>query len=92
MQFCKLGLGKKKDHGLVEVEHERIPTSLTIHFFGAKGDRPLTFGQFSTFLHNFQREILLTEFMEYSGGLDTINVQDFADILLKHTTFSNQVS
>ncbi len=91
IQFCQLGLSKKKQLiGEAEVANLLL-TTLSVHFFGVTGERPLTFGQFSTFLKNFQREMLLTEFLEYSRGLEHISIQDFSEILLKYTTLSNEV-
>jgi hypothetical protein len=70
---------------------ESIPTTLCVLFFGPNGDKPLTFGHFSTFLANFQREMIQSEFVEYSRGQDIISPKDFANILLKYSSISQSV-
>lgn len=81
-QFCQLGLSKKRD--VSHTSTESNPTTLYVHFFGPTGDKPLTFGQFSTFLASFQREVLQAEFNEYSRGLDKVTEKDFAQILMRY--------
>lgn len=60
-------------------------TTLMVHFFGPKNDHQLKFEEFSAFLSNFQREILLAEFLEYSQGQDVISNHDFLAMLIKYT-------
>ena len=92
--FCQIG--RKKFDDLETSTDEKIPKSipptfLTQYFFGPKGDQPLTFEEFSTFVHEFQREMLLIEFFEYSRGHNVISFSDFMEILLKYTVMIPKV-
>ena len=92
--FCQIG-GKKFD--LDEKNVEKIPKSirpatfLAQYFFGPKGDQPLTFEEFSNFVHEFQREMLIIEFFEYSRGHNVISFSEFMEILLKYTVMIPKV-
>ena len=71
-------------------------STLLVHFFGrtnASGIyHDLTYEEFSAFINGFQREIRHAEFEEYSRGHDFIAEEDFAEIFLKYTTFTMEVS
>lgn len=69
-----------------------LETTLTTHFFGRKGDHKLTFDEFSAFIAGFQKEVLWAEFLEYSRGMETISEIDFANLLLRYTDLSEEVS
>lgn len=66
-------------------------TTLTTHFFGSDSKHALTFEEFSGFVRALQREVLMTEFMEFSRGLSTITERDFAELLLRYTDLSDEV-
>lgn len=88
-RFCRMGFTANKKK--VKTEENSICTTLTRYFFGPKQDKPLSFKHFSAFLLNFQREMLLAEFVEYSRGQATIDSRDFAELLLKYTTLQPEV-
>jgi hypothetical protein len=71
-------------------------STLLVHFFGrtnASGIyHDLTYEEFSAFITGFQREIRHAEFEEYSRGHDFIAEEDFAEIFLKYTNFTFEVS
>ena len=71
-------------------------STLLVHFFGrtnASGIyHDLTYEEFCAFIQGFQREMLHAEFEEYSRGHDFITEEDFADIFLKYTDLSVEVS
>ena len=68
-------------------------TTLLVHFFGRTNTsgvyHELTYEEFSAFIQGFQREILLAEFEEYSRGHDIIAEEDFAEIFLKYTKYTD---
>ena len=66
-------------------------TTLTQHFFGADGKHALTFEEFSAFIRALQREVLMTEFTEFSRGLEKIAERDFAELLLRYTDLTDEV-
>ncbi|XP_045482368.1 calcium uptake protein 3, mitochondrial isoform X2 [Harmonia axyridis] len=62
-----------------------VDTSLSLHFFGPKGNNELNFESFRQFMLNLQMEVLELEFSEFAKGLPTISEVDFAKILLRYT-------
>uniref|UniRef100_A0A0K8TCM4 EF-hand domain-containing family member A2 n=2 Tax=Lygus hesperus TaxID=30085 RepID=A0A0K8TCM4_LYGHE len=62
-----------------------VDTTLTIHFFGEKGNNELHYEGFRKFMADLQTEVLEQEFNEFSKGQDTISEVDFARILLRYT-------
>ncbi|KAA0188084.1 EF-hand domain-containing family member A2 [Fasciolopsis buskii] len=64
-------------------------TTLMTHLFGRHQDSPLTYGEFIRFMQNVQTEALDVEFRTYSMGLPSINPEDFAKIILRHTKLSH---
>ena len=92
--FCQIGRRKfdTLDNEKITTTEEKIPnTFLTQYFFGPKGDQPLTFEEFSKFVHEFQQEMLLIEFFEYSRGHNVISFSEFMEILLKYTVMIPKV-
>ncbi|BET01205.1 EFh [Nesidiocoris tenuis] len=71
------------DQGL-QRQHN-VDTTLTIHFFGDKGNNELHYEGFRKFMADLQTEILEQEFNEFSKGQNTITEVDFAKILLRYT-------
>jgi Ca2+-binding EF-hand superfamily protein len=61
-------------------------TSLVRHFFGAKGRDKLYSKDFFKFIEDFQTEVREIEFYRHSKGMPAITEEDFASILLKHTS------
>ena len=106
-QFLRLATAKRfeKSEKLSE-ESKLSPTSpinqnvcessLLVHFFGRTNAtgiyHDLTYEEFCAFIQGFQREMLHAEFEEYSRGHDYITEEDFADIFLKYTDLSVEVS
>ncbi|XP_044764916.1 calcium uptake protein 3, mitochondrial isoform X2 [Coccinella septempunctata] len=62
-----------------------VDTTLSLHFFGPKGNNELNFESFRQFMLNLQMEVLELEFSEFAKGLPTISEVDFAKILLRYT-------
>lgn len=62
-----------------------VDTTLSLHFFGIKGNNELNFEGFKQFMLNLQMEVLELEFSEFAKGLPTISEADFAKILLRYT-------
>lgn len=78
-QFCSLAAKKKPQNDLPE------KSTLIVHFFGFDRNHLLNFENFSSFVSNFQKEVLLTEFHEYSRGQEKISSLDFVSMILKYT-------
>ena len=62
-----------------------------VHFFGINCDKDLTFEQFSSFVSNFQHEVLKFEFKQYSGGEIYLRGPDFAEMVLKYTKLNPEM-
>ncbi|KAL3290083.1 hypothetical protein HHI36_023452 [Cryptolaemus montrouzieri] len=62
-----------------------VDTTLSLHFFGPRGNNDLNFESFKQFMLNLQMEVLELEFSEFAKGLPTISEVDFAKILLRYT-------
>lgn len=65
-------------------------TTLTVHFFGQKGNDVLNYDDFHRFMENFQTEILELEFLQFSHGMPTIKEDEFARILLRYTILTKE--
>ncbi len=74
------------------VRYRQFPVDSTLktHFFGRSGDHKLEYKEFASFLEGLQREVLRTEFLEYSRGLEVISERDFAHLLLRYTDLTEQ--
>ncbi len=50
------------------VRYRQFPVDSTLkrHFFGKDGKHKLLYAEFEAFLEGLQREVLMTEFLEYS--------------------------
>lgn len=83
---------------LDDVTNTGASTTLQAHFFGSGGNswnntrHNLTFDEFSAFIRAIQREVLMTEYLEYSRGLEKISERDFAALLLRYTDLTEEVS
>ncbi|VDN60569.1 unnamed protein product [Dracunculus medinensis] len=71
-----------KDDNLVRMQD----TTLILHLFGQSGKDSLTFEQF---YDNLQRELMESEFYEFSRGKDEISSVDFARLILRYSTIRN---
>eukprot|EP00095_Tigriopus_kingsejongensis_P005270 maker-scaffold464_size163657-snap-gene-0.29 protein:Tk05270 transcript:maker-scaffold464_size163657-snap-gene-0.29-mRNA-1 annotation:"hypothetical protein TcasGA2_TC001761" len=92
-QFCLMSSSlqkKSQTSTLVDLTSGPQDTSLIRLFFGPNGDHKLGFDEFSAFLAGLQREVLRTEFLEYSRGLEKITARDFAQLLLRYTTLTDE--
>jgi|ERR1740124_1551812 len=70
---------------------DSIPiTTIYLHLFGQDGQRAVAFDEFFKFMDNLQSEVLELEFHEYSKSLRSITEVDFAKILLRNTTLTDQ--
>jgi Ca2+-binding EF-hand superfamily protein len=70
------------------IEQKTLPrSSLSVHLFGYKGKDKLYSGDFIKFVEDLQSEVRRMEFDKYSSGSPTMAEEDFARILLKHTTW-----
>jgi len=69
----------------VKKTKDAVPTTLTVHLFGADGDEVFNYTDFFAFMDNLQTEILELEFLVYSKGMNFISEEDFARILLRFT-------
>lgn len=67
---------------------QKLPrSSLSVHFFGYRGNQRLYSKEFFTFIENLQSEVRRMEFAMYSGSNPTMTEEDFAHVLLQHTTW-----
>ena len=54
---------------------------LQVHFFGRDDKHHLNFDEFSAFVNAIQREVLRAEFLEYSRGLDKVDINSMSVIV-----------
>ncbi len=66
-------------------------STLQAHFFGTSSEHKLKYPEFESFLKALQREVLKTEFVEYSRGAGTITEEDFACLLLRFADLTERV-
>ncbi|KAK5611498.1 hypothetical protein CRENBAI_015728 [Crenichthys baileyi] len=66
-------------------EGEAVNTTLQAHFFGEKGDDKLQYQKFRRFMEDLQAEVQEMEFLQFSKGMDTMRMEDFAEWLLHYT-------
>lgn len=86
-EFSKVqeAVTKQRDNALIQQTLEQ--STLTIHLFGRKGNQRLYSKDFYRFIEDLQIEVLEIEFNKYAGGAPTISEEDFARVLLRHTTW-----
>merc|ERR1711953_162214 len=65
--------------------YERIPTTLSLYFFGSEGTGSISHDQFYDFMHNLQSEVLELEFNEFARGKWEITELEFAEMLMRYT-------
>eukprot|EP00094_Tigriopus_californicus_P009262 TCALIF_08930-PA protein Name:"Similar to MICU3 Calcium uptake protein 3, mitochondrial (Homo sapiens)" AED:0.08 eAED:0.08 QI:241/0.5/0.4/0.8/0.5/0.6/5/0/425 len=94
-KFCMMSSNlqkRSKNSDLINLSSGPEDTTLIRHFFGPDGRHKLSYEEFAAFLTGLQREVLKAEFLEYSRGLEKISERDFAQLLLRYTTLSDEAT
>ncbi|CAI8037962.1 Calcium uptake protein 2, mitochondrial [Geodia barretti] len=76
----------QRDNAMIE-QKRLAKSSLSVHFFGYRGNQRLFSRDFFKFLEDLQSEVRRMEFDQYSGSSPTMSEEDFARVLLRHTTW-----
>ncbi|KAF7238694.1 hypothetical protein EG68_11031 [Paragonimus skrjabini miyazakii] len=74
---------------LVLSKADEFNTTLMTHFFGKDHNACLTLKDFIRFMYNLQKESLEVEFHNHAMDSDTISAEEFARILIRHTSISS---